>query len=267
MSIRIKEIKIFNEDTENYLERVFNRDNQNEMNGFDAFSKLLSKDKRNIVSLFAENAVADISLAYDLISNTCSCYVREKYNQEDVKNYKDNLNEAISFKEMLSDALFDNHNKVVDAIDTFGLAEDGNIENFLKQIDVPENRLLSFVDVLKSLEIYESKKLDLGNSLVDLDLNTASKYIVDINNPYITTENLFEDLYYEVAEEITINDLAKIENDFLKLENSKNLERAMFISQMNQTVNVNTQRAEDMEEIIDAEIVDDIDNDYSGMKI
>ncbi|KAB7891256.1 hypothetical protein [Poseidonibacter ostreae] len=238
MSIRVTDINLINNDTKDFLETIFTKDNERE--SFNKMYQLLNNDNhKEMIGINAENAVANISFAYDFEEKAFEGKIREKYNEDTIKSYKDNLQEAKKFIAEISDAL------------SF-ISHDDNNRDFKSPIDVLE----AFNDAVKNTSLYNEEKIDLGNDIVDLDLSDIQSYTVDFENPIISTRNIFEDNYKEIAEEVSFDSLDGLYNNIVENAKQSDIDNGRFSAMLYNEFKQDLTKTNDSEEIIEAEIVE-----------
>jgi len=190
MSIKISNLKNIEEHYKKYLETYFATNSKNYADALNEYNN----SENGLVGFSGENTVVKFSVVMNPENNTFIFEQKDKYNENQIKNYKDAKEEVLRFIKNLQE----------------------NIN--ARTCSIKDNPYLSKSDknIISLIESIEKTNdfAEFENDLISLDFQNIKKYKIDKDNPIISTEKLFST--FEVVQEVSLNDLKNIFSEMIE---------------------------------------------------
>lgn len=189
MSIKISNLKWIENEFKNYLEAYFEKQSEK-------YSEAINQYKNNekgLVGFSGENSVVRFSVIINPENNSFIFEEKDKYKENQTKNYKIAKEEIAKFIENLK---FNMNNYV------YNLDRD-------KDLNTDDINIISLIENIERTE----QVIDFDNDLISLDFQNTKNYKIDKDNPIITTANLFSSI--DTLQEVSLNDLKGIFSEMI----------------------------------------------------
>lgn len=196
MSIKISDIKNIQKEYKNYLERYFEQGSEK----YKEATKEFENNQNGLIGFSGENTVVKFAVVINPENNTFIYSSNDKYNESQIKNFKEAKNEVNNFL-----------SKIVSSL--------GNELESLEQnntINKEDKGIMSLLNTIDASGVV----VEYDNDLINLDFHNVDNYKIDKDNPIVTTKNLFSS--FEIMDKITLSELKNLFSDIMTNNNTIN---------------------------------------------